>query len=130
MTPDSENWLKIAKYDLDVAQSTFKNGYFLKVVENCHSSLEKLLKGILIEQTDSVPPKIHDLLKLVSLTVIENLQDDTVKLLDELNDLYISTRYPEDFDMLVEKMTEEKVHKILHRTKGVYKWLLSQIEKA
>ena len=50
MRPETENWLKIARYELKVAESLLKDGLFLKVIEHCHASLEKLIKGIIAEQ--------------------------------------------------------------------------------
>ena len=53
MKPQTKNWLKIAKYDLKAAKDNFKASNYLKVVEACHSSLEKLLKGIIVEHGKS-----------------------------------------------------------------------------
>ena len=33
MKPETENWLKIARYELKVAESLLKDGFFLKVKE-------------------------------------------------------------------------------------------------
>lgn len=46
MKPETENWLKIARSDLKVAELCFKNDCHSKTIEQCHSCLEKLLKGI------------------------------------------------------------------------------------
>ena len=126
MKPETENWLKIAKNDLKVAELCLKNDCHSKVIEQCHSCLEKLLKGIIAEKKDIQPPKIHDLLELVSLTLISNIQDEIKNLFDELNDLYISTRYPDNFDV-IESLSKERSKEILQQTKEVFKWLQNQI---
>jgi|688.fasta_scaffold00064_26 HEPN domain-containing protein len=46
MKRKSANWLKIARYDLRAAELAFSVGLHLTCVEKCHSSLEKLLKGL------------------------------------------------------------------------------------
>ena len=46
MKRKSANWLKIARYDLRAAELAFDVGLHLTCVEKCHSSLEKLLKGL------------------------------------------------------------------------------------
>lgn len=126
MKPETENWLKIAKSDLKIAELCFKNNCHSKTIEQCHACLEKLLKGIIAERNDIQPPKIHDLLELVSRTLISNIQDDIKTLFDELNDLYISTRYPDNFD-IIENISKGRSADILKQTKEVFKWLQKQI---
>ncbi|MDA0773172.1 MAG: HEPN domain-containing protein [Cyanobacteria bacterium] len=36
----TQNWLKIAKYDLKTADINFKAGQYLASVEKCHNALE------------------------------------------------------------------------------------------
>ncbi len=126
MKPETENWLKIASNDLKIAKLCLKNNHHSKVIEQCHSCLEKLLKGIIIEKKDIQPPKIHDLLELASLTLISNIQNEIKSLFDELNDLYISTRYPDNFD-IIEDISKKRSKEILQQTREVFKWLQTQI---
>lgn len=126
MKPETENWLKIAKNDLKIADLCFINNHHSKAIEHCHSCLEKLLKGIISEKKDIQPPKIHDLLELASLSLISNIQSEIKALFDELNDLYISTRYPDNFD-IIENLASKKSKEILQQTKEVFKWLQKQI---
>ncbi|MFZ4084927.1 MAG: HEPN domain-containing protein, partial [Vampirovibrionia bacterium] len=49
MKKDTDNWLKIAKYDLRAAQVSFDGEMYLTCVEKCHNAVEKLLKGIITE---------------------------------------------------------------------------------
>ena len=127
MKKETENWLKIAKNDLKVAETLLKERHYVSVVEHSHAALEKLMKGIIAEQKDVQPPKIHDLLKLVTLTLIENLQKDMERTLDELNDLYLSARYSGDFDALVKILHKNKIEDIFKRSKEVFAWLQKQI---
>jgi HEPN domain-containing protein len=94
---DTDNWLKIAKYDLRAAQVSFDGEMYLTCVEKCHNAVEKLLKGIITEH-GKVPSKIHNLLKLTSEALIDNLQDDIKSLFNKLNQIYTSTRYPDELD--------------------------------
>ena len=126
MKPETENWLKIANNDLKIADLCLKNNHHTKVIEQCHSCLEKLLKGIIAEKKDIQPPKIHDLLELASLTLISNIQDEIKALFDERNDLYISTRYPDDFD-IIESISQRRSQEIFQKTQEVFKWLQNQI---
>jgi len=77
----TENWLKIAKYELSAAEALLKNELYLKSVEHYHAALEKLLKG-LITSNDQEAPRIHDLLRLASLALVENLQSEITDLVN------------------------------------------------
>ena len=127
MKKETENWIKIANNDLKVAETLMKEGLYLNVIEHSQAALEKLLKGLIAEQKDIQPPKIHDLLRLASLALIENIQVDTQKTLDELNDLYLSTRYSGDFDKLVKVLHKEKVEELFNKSKEVFQWIQKKI---
>jgi HEPN domain-containing protein len=113
------NWLKIAQYDLKVANDNFKAGNLVASIEKCHNALEKLLKGIITEN-DEEPKKIHDLLRLVSEASITNLQDDVKDTLQELNSIYVNTRYPEEFELIQERLDEKRSKEILSETKRIF----------
>ena len=127
MKKETENWLKISRNDLRVAETLFKEGLYLNVIEHGHAALEKLMKGVLVEQ-DKTPPKIHNLLKLVSLALIENAQKEIENTLEELDDLYFSTRYPQDFDYIQQLLPKEKVNSFLKQIKEIYKLLEKNIQ--
>lgn len=127
MVDQTTNWLKIAKYDLKAANDSFTCGNYLTCIEKCHNALEKILKAIIASQNQS-PSKIHALLRLSSEAVIENLQTDIKKFFDELDTMYISTRYPEDFEMLQASINEEDANRILKETKRIFTWLEKKIK--
>ncbi len=129
MKKETENWLKIAKNDLKVAEELFKDGLYLNVIEHSHAALEKLLKGIIVDQKNENPPKIHSLLRLVSMTLIENLESNIQELFKELDIKYIAVRYPEDIDALQASLPKEIVSIILSKVKEVFKCLEKNIQK-
>ena len=129
MKKETENWLKIANNDLKAAEKLFKDGLYLNVIEHSHAALEKLLKGIVFDQTNENPPKIHGLLRLVSMTLITNLELDIEDLLKELDIKYIAVRYPEDVDALQASLPKEIVSKILSKVKEVFRCLEKNIQK-
>lgn len=123
----TENWLRIAKAELKAAQSLFNDSNHIKSTEHCHAALEKILKAIITEN-EQVPAKIHDLLKLASIAIIENLQIEVQDLLDELNDIFMATRYPDEFLEIEAKITQEKNLDLLEKTKETFKWLEKKIK--
>lgn len=128
MKKETENWLNIAKYDLKAAKGNFKIGFYLKTIENCHSSLEKLLKGIIFETKLKQPPKIHDLLALVSFTMLKEIKDEVKTTLDELNDIYFKARYPDDFYEITTYLSKNKVKNIYNKTERIFKWLEKKLD--
>ena len=122
MKVETENWLKIANDELRAANILFKESSYLKVIEHSHAALEKLIKAIITEQ-DKNPPRIHSLLKLVSTTLIENVDDDIKTILKELDRLYISVRYPDDIDYIQSLLPEAKVNEVFKKVKEIYTML-------
>lgn len=127
MKKETENWLKIARHDLKIAEALFKEGLYLGVIEHGHAALEKLIKGIIAEQ-ENKPPKVHNLLKLVSVTLIENIQNELKTILEELDDLYFSVRYPQNYDYVQAQLPKDRVDKILKNVKGTFKLLEKNIQ--
>jgi HEPN domain-containing protein len=127
MKKDSENWLKIARYDLKVADDCFKATNYLTCLEKCHNALEKLLKGIISENSQETR-KIHDLLRLASEALIINLQAEVLDLFQELNSIYMSTRYPDEFDAIMGKLDKSRTELILSKTKRTFTWLEKKLE--
>ena len=128
MKKETENWLKIAKNDLKIAKVLFSQGLYSGVIEHSHAALEKLIKGIIADQTNENPPKIHNLLRLVSMTLIKNLESSMKDLFTELDIKYIAVRYPEDLDVLLASLPKEKVSTILTRVEEIFKCLEKNIQ--
>lgn len=128
MKESSKNWLRIAKYDLKTADINFKADQYIACIEKCHNSLEKLLKG-LISENDESPKKVHDLLLLASQAHITNLQSDIQSIFDELNDMYMSTRYPDEFLEIEQEISKPKTQDLLSKTKETFKWLEQKIKE-
>ena len=127
MKREVENWLKIARYDLKTARVAYKNKLYLKVIENCHSATEKILKGLILSKKKRKPPKIHNLMILAGEALLGNLKNEIKIAFDELNDIYILTRYPDDFDSMIADLSEQRAYKILKKIGGIFKWLEKQI---
>jgi len=128
MNKEIENWLEIARYDLRTAKVCFKEGLYLKVYENSHAALEKLLKGIIQQSSNQKPPKIHNLLKLASLVLVEELEKEVKSTLDELNNAYISVRYPGDFTEISEYLDKSNAEEIMKKVERIFKWLETKLK--
>ncbi|CAA6799965.1 MAG: Unknown protein [uncultured Sulfurovum sp.] len=92
-------WLKASYSDLAVIEEIVHNDYLSHMVAfHSQQSIEKSFKAILEFHTNRVPRK-HDLLLLKDL-VLEYIEVDNEDILEDLNELYIDSRYPNSFGIL------------------------------
>ena len=68
MHEDVANWVKLAEYDLGTAEDMMGSTRYLYVLFGCQQAIEKILKALVVQETNKFPPKIHDLSKLVEIT--------------------------------------------------------------
>lgn len=132
MTNSVLAWLQYAEKDNKARKVLFKaEGLDLIYVFHCHQAIEKALKALLLKW-EIDPPKSHDLNKLLSLlpeNVMKEFQDKQMYL-DELNIIYIDSRYPSGFAQFpndfvsqeelesIDHSTDELYHKIVNLTKA------------
>lgn len=117
-----EEWLKQADYDLDTAYAMFEAGRFIYTVFMCHLSIEKALKGLYAKKFEKDPPKIHNLnyfCEKIEIAIEKEWQD----FIDNLNDLSVPTRYPDELERLLRDYKEKDTKGVLERTKGLLLWL-------
>lgn len=85
-------------------------------------SIEKMLKAIAAEVTDKVPPKTHNLIYLIKLSNI-NIPQDLFDFVAKISNASIVTRYPEDFNKLLESYPESVAKEYLKNTERALQWL-------
>jgi len=59
-------WVDIANYDLETAEAMLKSKRYLYVGFMCHQAIEKMLKAIYSYKIQEMPPRIHNLARLVN----------------------------------------------------------------
>ena len=103
MKKRAKEWIKYSKLDLDSALKLLANPELTQSAAfHCQQSIEKSLKAIIEEKIRKVP-RTHDLIKLNGL-----IEECGIKLsinedvLDQVNDVYIETRYPSDLGLIPE----------------------------
>lgn len=117
-----EEWFKQANYDLDTAKAMFETGRYIYAVFMCHLSIEKALKGLYTKSFQKDPAKTHDLnylCKKINIRLPEELQ----KFMDDLNDLSVPTRYPDELEKLLKQYNKIRTERILKLTKDLLSWL-------
>lgn len=122
-------WLEIASYDLKTAEAMLNSKRFLYVGFMCHQSIEKILKGIYSKKFNEVPPKIHNLARLLKLVELENeIPDNFIELINELNPLNIVTRYPDQELDIIKNIDYEYSSTLLERTRRLFEWLKVKLQ--
>ena len=118
----SEEWFKQSDYDLATAEAMFKAGRYLYVVFMCHLSIEKALKGHFAKVFKKDPPKIHNLnyfCEIIELDIEKELRD----FLDNLNDLSVPSRYPDELERLLTDFGKDETRHVLEETGELLSWL-------
>ena len=119
-------WLKQAEYDLETAEYLFSGGRYVYSVFMCHLAIEKALKGLYENIIEDFPPKTHNLLYL--LKKIEKVPEENMgQFIVTLNQVSITTRYPDTLEKTQEYFTQEKTSHILSQTHEVLKWIKKQL---
>lgn len=95
----SFEWLKAAYCDIAVMDSIVDHEFLTHMTAfHAQQCIEKSLKAILEHHGMNVPKK-HDILVLKEITQ-NYISIDDDEILDDINDLYIESRYPGDLGLL------------------------------
>lgn len=120
----SRQWAERAQYDLDTADAMFKAGRYLYVLFCCQQAVEKMLKSVIVQRTGKLPPRIHQLARLVEVAGVA-VDERQVDFLRELSAYYIPTRYPEEVADLARDAKEEEARRVLNQSREFIQWLKS-----
>jgi HEPN domain-containing protein len=119
---DKNEWFKQADYDMETADFLFKGERYFYTVFMCHLSMEKALKGLIIQKNKEAPPKTHNLLYLIELIYLE-LPEDMYDFVFTLNRVSVLTRYPDNLQRMLTEYSKETTEQILEKGKELLKWL-------
>jgi len=60
---------------------------------------------------------------------LENLQNDILVILNELNTIYMTTRYPDEIEIIEKSLDDEETTRIFTETKRIFSWLEEKLHK-
>jgi len=86
-----------------------------------------MLKALVVKNTGSFPPKIHDLVKLLTIAGIE-APDEKKEFLAKLNYYYLETRYPAELSEISKLIKRQTALNIFNETRKMLKWLNSNAQ--
>jgi len=115
-------WRDGAKKSLELANCVMRNGYYDHALFCGHLALEKLLKSMMVEETNSSAPRSHDLLYLAGLVKMD-LSSEQRKALVEINTFNIAGRYFEEKLEFHKRISKSKAVKWLKIINEMYLWL-------
>jgi HEPN domain-containing protein len=126
MTKSVEQWARLADYRMRSAAVLHESGQHLDAVFHLQQAIEYLLKGLLQNQGLQPLPKSHDLLELLGLWK-QKVPEAQRKIIDELHDISVPLRYPDDLDEAIQAYTYEEVKRISEETQTLLKWLKQEL---
>jgi HEPN domain-containing protein len=121
-------WIDIATYDLETAEAMLKSKRYLYVGFMCHQSIEKMLKAIYSHKVKKIPPRIHNLARLLKLTELhKEISEELLNTIHELNPLNIATRYPDQELEVIKDLDYKYSAELLDKTRRLFKWLKTKV---
>jgi HEPN domain-containing protein len=121
----AEEWLNQAKYDIETALVMRRSGRNVYAVLMCHMAVEKALKGLVHQATNTVPPKTHSLVLLLNKAG-KKPEAEIGKFLVQLDDASVATRYPEELGKLISTYTDEITDSIMAQSEKAILWIKKQ----
>jgi len=95
----SKEWVKAAYYDLENIKYIISAEHLTHIVAfHSQQAIEKLFKALIVKNSNNLP-KTYDLLKLLQ-KIEDKITIYDTKILEELNELYIDSRYPNSFALM------------------------------
>jgi len=115
MRAATEEWLVSARDDLETITEIVGNPRLTHVVAfHAQQCIEKGCKAILEEREEDIP-HIHNLVTLHERAGVSLEADETLDVLDRLNQLYIGARYPGERGLLPEGQPSQEEARQFHR---------------
>ena len=126
--PTDNYWLDLAEYDLETAEIMLLSKRYLYVGFMCHQTIEKALKGIYAKKHNEVPPRIHNLARLLKMVDLgDEIPTNLLQVIHELNPLNIACRYPDEELDILNDLTPEYTSEVLDNTRGLFEWLTTKM---
>lgn len=103
-------WKTGSNEDFAAAESLLEKGHFRHSLFLAHLAVEKMLKAHVVRQTNDMPPRIHNLVRLAEMAGL-SLDPEQTNFLRSFDLYQLEGRYPDstqvliDSDAALEKLT-------------------------
>lgn len=121
-----EYWMNSSDEDWKTVTSLFQSGRYIHSLFFAHLALEKMCKAFWVKDNESnIPPKIHNLVKLLSQTKV-NLKPEQFEYLLEVNRFQLEGRYPDYINNFRNICDHEYTEKNIKLINEIIKCLIDQ----
>ena len=116
MKKQTEYWLNAAKDDLVLINEIIQNEHLSNMVAfHSQQAIEKSIKAIL-EEKEAKVPRVHNIINLngkIEKYIELNINQE---IFDQINELYIDSRYPTDLGLLPEGKPSKEIASMFFKT--------------
>jgi len=114
-------WRGGALESIESAKVLFEKSRIVHSLFFCHLAIEKALKALVIKATADIPPKTHNLIRLLEFSTISH-ENEFVDFLGEMMEFQLEGRYP---SLGKPEISMEKAQKYIQGAEDKVKWLIS-----
>jgi HEPN domain-containing protein len=108
-----EYWRNTAESDIETASILINSGKYVEGMFFCHLSIEKIIKALVVKQTENIPNRSHDLFYLLEIAKIEFTEAQS-GFMQILMKYQLEGRYPEYYP---KAPSADKINDYLCQTK-------------
>jgi HEPN domain-containing protein len=124
MREETAEWLASAAEDLDAARVLFDAGHYHAMALHAQQSVEKALKGLLVERTGELPARTHDLRRIGTEVGIPAAM---LSRLVELYAYYLAGRYPGTAHGEAQMRAQEEATAAMTTARETLAWTRAQL---
>jgi HEPN domain-containing protein len=118
-----EYWVKEADSASDTARILIKKKRYLHGLFFCHLTIEKIIKAHVVKATNQIPPKSHNLFRLLENAGVE-VTDENAEFLGVLMRYQLEGRYPGYNPQIPDK---KRVKEYFRKTSEILLWLKNML---
>ncbi len=116
-------WRTSSDEDFAAAQSLLEKGHLRHCLFFAHLAIEKMLKAHVTQQTNDIPPRIHNLVRLAEIAGLK-LDPEHKEFLREFGVYQLGGRYPDSEQISLDLgIAREEIS----RAREMLKWLKAQL---
>jgi HEPN domain-containing protein len=115
ITRQIEYWRNTAENDIETAAILITSGKYVEGMFFCHLSIEKIIKSLVVKQTENIPVRSHDLFHLIEIAKID-ITEEQSDFMQILMKYQLEGRYPEFYP---NAPSPGKINDYLNKTKNL-----------
>ncbi len=120
------HWISTSDGDYNTMLNLYKTGDYHWALFIGHLVIEKLLKGIIVKNTNQHAPFTHDLRKLRKLSGIE-IDEEKIKWLDTITTFNLNARYDDYKQEFHRKCTMDFTSEWIENIKSIREWIKERL---